>query len=771
MGTCIICGTPVDGGHVCESHQEDVLFEFRGNNTSQLVPNRFYQGTVDGYADFGVFVDIAPGVTGLLHRSELDRRLDSLDWEPGDTVCIKVTNVRDNGNIDLAKSIRQSEREFRGKIILDGDGETLPDAEDDADEEAPDPESTPAESERDSATPAPDSDDATAFDNAADSDDAVDTPTSAAESTPASTPAESAESPTADPTPAEADGDAAAVAESADDAGETASTTTAAVEDDAEPVVDGSTETVADADADTNGSAAVAVAESDDDGEADASEPADIGGETTVEALTEQVGDSVQLAGEIVSVRQTGGPTIFELRDETGVVDCAAFVEAGVRAYPDIEVGDVVRLDGEVEQRRGELQVETEELVALEGSAREAVTDRLADALTDRARPDQLDPIGDHETVTEMSESLLDVAEAIRRAVLESRPVVIRHPATAAGYVAGAAIERAVLPLVREEHARSDAEYHYIVRRPLENAVYDMDDATNDATQMLQDRDRHDEKLPLFCFVGAGSTADSVDGLGLLGVYGAERIVLDAIAADPEVGAVAEQVVTGDAPDLSIGALAATLAAALNPETREEMQHLPAVSYWEDTPEAYTAAAEAAGYDAEQVRHLREAIALEAYYQSYQDKRELITDLLFDDAGGLAGHIAEQFREKLDDELQTAQANLDRREQDGVGVAVLDTDQYTHRFDFPPTTLLLDELHYVERDEDAFLTVGVGMDELYLRSSQPIDIRAIADAAAKAAPEADVTARGIRDGRIEFLSGRREAAREAVIDAAVAQFE
>jgi len=771
MGTCIICGTPVDGGHVCESHQEDVLFEFRGNNTSQLVPNRFYQGTVDGYADFGVFVDIAPGVTGLLHRSELDRRLDSLDWEPGDTVCIKVTNVRDNGNIDLAKSIRQSEREFRGKIILDGDGETLPDAEYDADEEAPDPESTPAESERDSA--APDSDDATAFDNAADSDDAVDTPTSAAESTPASTPAESAESPTADPTPAEADGDAAAVAESADDAGETASTTTAAVEDDAEPVVDGSTETetVADADADTNGSAAVAVAESDDDGEADASEPADIGGETTVEALTEQVGDSVQLAGEIVSVRQTGGPTIFELRDETGVVDCAAFVEAGVRAYPDIEVGDVVRLDGEVEQRRGELQVETEELVALEGSAREAVTDRLADALTDRARPDQLDPIGDHETVTEMSESLLDVAEAIRRAVLESRPVVIRHPATAAGYVAGAAIERAVLPLVREEHARSDAEYHYIVRRPLENAVYDMDDATNDATQMLQDRDRHDEKLPLFCFVGAGSTADSVDGLGLLGVYGAERIVLDAIAADPEVGDVAEQVVTGDAPDLSIGALAATLAAALNPETREEMQHLPAVSYWEDTPEAYTAAAEAAGYDAEQVRHLREAIALEAYYQSYQDKRELITDLLFDDAGGLAGHIAEQFREKLDDELQTAQANLDRRGQDGVGVAVLDTDQYTHRFDFPPTTLLLDELHYVERDDDAFLTVGVGMDELYLRSSQPIDIRAIADAAAEAAPEADVTARGIRDGRIEFLSGRREAAREAVIDAAVAQFE
>jgi RecJ-like exonuclease len=775
MGTCIICGTPVDGGHVCESHQEDVLFEFRGNNASQLVSNRFYNGTVDGYADFGVFIDISPGVTGLLHRSELDRRLDSLDWEPGDTVCVKVTNVRDNGNIDLAKSIRQSEREFRGKIILDGDGETLPGEE--TDEEAPDPESTPAESATDSAHTvdnAADHDDiADHDDEAADSDhdDAVTTTSPAAQSPTTET---QAEPEPADPTPAETDGEASAVTESAADVGETDPTTAAAGKEDTEAVVDAEADTEATAETDTeataetgtNGSAAVAVADAADDGAATA-----VDSETTVGALTEQVGDSVRLAGEIVSVRQTGGPTIFELRDETGVVDCAAFVEAGVRAYTDIEVGDVVRLDGEVEQRRGELQVETEELVPLAGADREAVTDRLADALTDRARPDELTPIGDHETVTEMSESLLDVAEAIRRAVLESRPVVIRHPATAAGYVAGAAIERAVLPLVREEHARSDAEYHYIVRRPLENAVYDMDDATNDATQMLQDRDRHDEKLPLFCFVGAGSTADSVDGLGLLGVYGAERIVLDAIAADQEVGDVAEQVVTGDAADLSIGALAATLSAALNPEVSAGLQHLPAISYWEETPEAYTAAAEAAGYDAEQVRHLREAIALEAYYQSYQDKRELITDLLFDDAGGLAGHIAEQFREKLDDELQTAQANLDRREQDDVGVAVLDTDQYTHRFDFPPTTLLLDELHYVERDENPFLTVGVGMDELYLRSTGSLDLRAIADAAAEAAPEADVTARGIRDGRIEFLSGRREAAREAVIDAAVEQFE
>ena len=711
MGSCIICGIPVDNGYVCDSHQEDVIFEFRGNHASQLIDNRFYLGTVDGYADFGVFIDIAPGVTGLLHRSELDRRLESLSWEPGDTVCVRVNNVRDNGNIDLGKSIRQSEREFRGKLILDGDEEKLPED--------------------------------------------VDTDTNGSDDTEAET--------TSEPASVTVRHTDAASRDSSDDEQDTEATT---------DVPAGDTAVAAKTETNANGTgAAVAVTETE-------TEPADSAvaasyDETDVESLADQVGDHVRLDGEIVSVRQTGGPTVFELRDETGVIDCAAFVEAGVRAYPEIELGDIVRLDGEVERRRGELQVETDDLVALEGDDREAVTSRLADALTDRARPDSLDPIGEHDAVAAMAEPLLDVAEAIRRAVLESRPVVIRHPATADGYVAGAAIERAVLPLVREEHARSDAEYHYIVRRPLDDAIYGMDAATNDATRMLQDRDRHDEKLPLFCFVGTASTADSADGLGLLGVYGAERIVLDALAADSDVDDVAEQVVTADADadNLTTGALTATLAAALNTDVAGDMQHLPAVSYWEGTPEAYTTAAAEAGYDDEQVTNLREAVALEAYYQSYQDKRELITDLLFDDAGDLAEHISEQFREKLGTELATAQANLTHDERGGVSVVVLDTDQFTHRFDFPPTSLLLDALHRAEREGEQFVTVGVGMDELYLRSTRPLDIRAVAEQAAHAAPEAAVTARGVREGRIEFLAGKREAAQNAVLEAVAEQFE
>ncbi|MCL9817947.1 DHH family phosphoesterase [Natronocalculus amylovorans] len=687
MGSCIICGTPVDG-HICDSHQEDVVFEFRGNHANQLRSGRFYRGVVDGYADFGVFIDIAPGVTGLLHRSELDRRLESLDWEPGDTVCVQVKNVRDNGNIDLGWSIRQSNREFRGALIQDGTKEYLPEEFEDADEE-----SEASESESESATSVQEEKEQ---------------------------PSESEPEPEPEPQ-------------------STAPANTADGQDESEPEP----------------------------------EPGQLD-RVTVDSLSDRVGETVRLEGEIVSARQTGGPTVFELRDETGVVDCAAFVEPGVRAYPDIDVDSIVRLDGEVEMRRGDLQVETEALVALESNEQTEVQTRLSDALSDRARPEALKPLADNETVVSVAEGLLDAAEVIRTAVLESRPIVVRHGASADGYVAGAALEHAVLPLIREEHARSDAEYHYFTRRPLDDSVYGMDAATNDATRMLQDRDRHDEKIPLFIFLGTASTVESEDGLGLLGIYGAERLVIDAGAVDSGILDAADLLVTPDknsADDRnpSTGSLAANVAAAINEDVRDDVGHLPAISYWEDTPQAYTELADSLGYDDERVANLRAAIALEAYYQSYQDKRELVTDLLFEDAGGLADHIAEQFDVKLETEFETAIAHLETEERDGVTLAVLDTDAYTHRFDFPPTGLLLDEIHRRERDEGPFVTIGVGMDELFIRSTDRVDIRAVASDTAVEVGDADVTALGVREGRIEFLSGRRDQVSEAVLDAIAAQ--
>jgi len=689
MGSCIICGTSVDG-RICDIHEEDVVFEFRGSHPNQLTIDRFYRGSVDGFAEFGVFVNIGDRVTGLLHKSELDQRLESLDWDPGDAVFVQVQNVRDNGNVDLGWSIRQGENEFRGTLIDDPDADTELLAEDD-----------------------------------------------------------------------ESDGEEA----SANDGGSEISPS--AVERD-ESSEDG------EADAASGNGHGGTEAEAEGSAAADGASRPDPE-HATIDALGDLVGEIVRIEGEIVSARQTSGPTVFELRDETGTVDCAAFEEAGVRAYPEVGEGDVVRLDGEVERRRGDLQVETEALVVLEDDERSAVEERMEDAMVQRSRPDAVDPLADDAAVEALSDSLRDAATAVRRAVIEGRPVIVRHAASVDGYVGGAALERATLPLVREEHQGADAEYHYFDRRPLEGTVYDLDDATGDVTTMLSNAERHDEQVPLFVFVGAGGTRESLDSYDLLDVYGARTLVVEAATVDEDVREAVGTTVTPQTDDANTtaAALAANVAAHVDEDVRDDLAHLPAVSFWEDAPDAYLDLAAEAGYDESEARELREAIALEAFYQSYEDKRELIVDLLFGEADGedetLAAHVSEQYRTRMDTAVETALANLETREVDGSTVLVLDTKAYTHRYEFPPTPLLLDVLWRQERDAGDAL-VGLGTDEAYVRTDADLDVREVVAAATDDAPKAGLDASGAREGRIEFLSGERAAVRDAVLTALGSEF-
>ena len=657
MGTCVICGTDVDG-HICPSHEQDVCFEFTGSRPDELTRGRFYRGSVDGVADFGVFVDVGDHVTGLLHESELDRRLESVTWQPGDTLYVQVKNVRDNGNVDLGWSIRQGESEFRGSLVDTGSTEELPGEQSGGETESAGPD--------------------------------------------------------------EAD----------------------------EPTVTTRTATVAEAEREER--------------EAEAEEFR-VYDETDVEALDDVVDERVRIEGEVLEVRQTSGPTIFEVRDETGTVECAAFEAAGVRAYPEIEAGDVIRLDGVAELRRGELQVETDEMTALEGQERETVARRLETAVSERAEPSDYEPLADHDGIADARESIVGTATAIRRAIYEGRPVVIRHDGSVDGFAGAAAIERASLSLVRDEHDEADAVYHYVDRRPLDGSVYDMEDAMRDVTAMLDARERHGEKVPLFVFVDAASTEESGDGLDLLSVYGARSVVIDGGPVDEDVAAAADAYLdSADPAALTGAALSTEVAVAVEPEIRDDVRHLPAISYWRGVPEGYADLAAEAGYDAEDVETLREAIALEAFFQAHGDKRQLISDLLFGDAE-LAGRASEQFRERLERELRTAAPHVERRGENGAAVGVLDTDAFTHRFEFPPARVLLAAL-VDEGDGDLDSIVGVGRDRLLVWSDRPVDVRDVAERVREAVPDAGVEARGGHDGELLFLAGERD----AVVDAAVA---
>ena len=57
--------------------------------------------------------------------------------------------------------------------------------------------------------------------------------------------------------------------------------------------------------------------------------------------------------------------TIFTITDETAITWAAAFNEPGVRMYPEIEIGDIVEVIGEVNKHNGEIQIESSSIEKL----------------------------------------------------------------------------------------------------------------------------------------------------------------------------------------------------------------------------------------------------------------------------------------------------------------------------------------------------------------------------------------------------------------------
>lgn len=629
-------------------HEEDILYEFRGSQPAELEAGRFYRGIVDGYADFGVFVRVGDSVTGLLHRSQLDTRLENLEWSEGDEVIVQVENVQNNGNVDLAWSIRQSNAEFRGESIHD------PGAEEGARERpVDDPEGEEEVGER----PADDAD--------AD-DEAVEAP------------------------------------------------------EDSEPA----SEAPPDADASAD--------------------------RIRIEGLSDAVGSRVLIEGVVVNVRQTSGPTIFTIRDETGTVECAAFESAGVRAYPSITADDAVEVLGVVERHRGDLQIESDEIGLLEEADAEDLGGRIASALDDRASPEDVDLLVEDPAIETVLDDAAEVATAIRRAVIERTPIVIRHPATVDGVVGGAALERAIAGWIDRTHGDAVERYRLVRRRPLRDGAYDLGDA-------MFDVDR-DGQQPFVLLVGAGSGREDEAALEFLELFGVDGAVVDANPrpATPTIG---PRAVVGT--DRTATTVAATVATLVDPEATDAFVHLPAVSYVEP-PAIYRDLAAEHGYDDGAVTQRHDAIALIAYYQRYDDKRELIEDLLFDGeaAGDLAGHISTQYRERLDTAIETARRNVDRISTIDGEIAILDAERDTHRFEFPPASVLADALHRAA--EEPAVTVVLGVDECWIAGHDPAEIPTLVDRLDDELPDAGVEP--TRDG-LQFLSGRRDAVRTALVEA------
>ncbi|THE64225.1 RecJ like exonuclease [Salinadaptatus halalkaliphilus] len=528
-------------------------------------------------------------------------------------------------------------------------------------------------------------------------------------------------------------------------------------------------------------------------------EPADVG-DYTLESVSHDysltgtnrldanVGEQIHVEGEVVQVKQTGGPTIFHVADEYGVVPCAAFEEAGVRAYPQVAVGDVVRVTGTPEHREDSVQIEVDGLSTLEAEDADEARERIDDAIDERAKPHDVEPLIDWPAFEKLRPNLEEVATLLRRTVLEGRPIRVRHHADGDGMCAAVPVQIALERFIAEVHADEQAPRHLIKRLPAKAPFYEMEDATRDLNFALEDREKHGQQLPLLLMLDNGSTAEDVPAYETLTHYDIPIVAVDHHHPDPDaVGDLLDAHVNPYLHDedyrITTGMCCVELARMIYPDITDELRHVPAVAGLSDRSKAdamedYLELAREEGYDKQRLQDVSEALDYAAFWLRYNSGDQLIQDLLQIDNGDeqrhreLVSFFADRAREEVDDQLDAAMAHLEHEDLDnGAHLYRIDVENYAHRFTYPAPGKTTGEIHdrKIEETGDPVITVGYGPDFAVLRSDGVrLDIPNMVSELEAEIPGGGVSGGGhLVVGSIKFVKGKRE----EVIDALVEKME
>jgi RecJ-like exonuclease len=501
--------------------------------------------------------------------------------------------------------------------------------------------------------------------------------------------------------------------------------------------------------------------------------------------LGEYVGESVHVEGRVVQINQTGGPTVFQVRTGDGVLPAAAFDEAGVRAYPSVELDDVVRLTGTVESREEYEQVEVDDLRVLEGQSQDAVEGRLETAQRARAEPADVDPLVDWPAFEKLHGDLRAVARRLRETVLDGRPIRIRHHADGDGLCASVPLQYALERFIADTWVDPEAPRHLLKRLPSKAPFYELEDVTRDLNFALENRKRHGQKLPLFLMLDNGSTEEDTPAYRNLAHYDVPILVVDHHHPDPAaVEGLVENHVNPYLHDedyrITTGMMCVELARMIDPSITGELSHVPAVAGLADRSEGeamdqYLDLARESGYDETRLRDVGEALDYATYWLKYDAGREFVNDLLNVNCDDPTRHealvdlLADRAERDVDRQLSAAMQHVTHERLDnGAHLYRIDVERHAKRFTYPAPGKTTGKIHdrKVEETGDPVITIGFGPDFAVLRSDGVrLDIPEMVAQLKDEVPGGGVSGGGhLVVGSIKFVSGMRTAVIDALVE-------
>ncbi len=500
---------------------------------------------------------------------------------------------------------------------------------------------------------------------------------------------------------------------------------------------------------------------------------------------TLEIGSEATIEGAVVQIKQTGGPTIFHINDGTGILSAAAFEEAGVRAYPDAELDDMLRVSGRVESHHDARQIEVDSLSILNGESKANASESLQNALAERAEPADIEPLIEWPAFEPIFDELQSVARLLRETVLEGRPIRVRHHADGDGMCAAAPVQLALENLIAEVHGDPEAPRHLFKRLPSKAPYYEMEDVTRDLNFALEGQKRHGQKLPFLLMLDNGSTEEDVPAYENLAHYDIPIAVIDHHHPDPEaveplLDAHVNPYLYGEDYRITTGMMCVELARLIDPSISEDLEHVPAVAGLSDRSKAnamnqYVELAGEAGYDRGHLEDIGEALDYAAHWLRYSEGKTLVTDVL--DVGcedaerhlRLIEFLSERAERDVERQLEAVEPHVEHaRLESDAHLYRVDLDNFAHRFRYPAPGKTTGNLHdrKVKQTGEPVITIGYGPDFAVLRSDGVrLDIPRMVTELNEELPGAGVSGGGhLVVGSIKFVKGRRESVIELLVE-------
>lgn len=446
------------------------------------------------------------------------------------------------------------------------------------------------------------------------------------------------------------------------------------------------------------------------------------------------IGEKFNVIARIENIAQTSGPTLFILFDGTGNLTAKSFAGAGQRAYPNLNIGDIIDIIVEIREHNNEIEAEIESCKTI---PKENFDEILENKIKDYAKPIDTNFMIKSPILDLLKTRMLEAATQIRRAIIEGRPIYLRHHADCDGYCGAIAIERAILPLINDNNEKDM--WKLYKRLPSKSPFYEISDVTKDLSMALEDMDRFGKKEPLVIIVDNGSTNEDIFAIKKLKIYGAKIVVIDhhypgkinngKSEVDNYVDVHVNPYLVGGDSNLCAGMLGCEISRMLYDKTNN-IKYLAALSGTSDRCKGeefkqYLEIAKEKGYTKEYLLEVAECVDFEAHYIRFMESRGLVNDLLGQDREKqekLVKLMIEDINERKDKQIIAAKYYSKATLHNDVLIVEINASEITNRGEYPAIGKTVGMLHdlYLKENKKV-ITIGYGEDFITLRASDDVN--------------------------------------------------